>query len=139
MNPADTLPDSTSTLHHAVIAGDIRTVLFLLRNQQERHHVCCIVVVGCHRLQPNELDEAGNSAVLLACEYGRFDVLLALLIVMQQGPPRLRNLNIRSQHGQTPLIVATLRAHSDCVMAVRLCIRCLDQFAVVAIWKEDAP
>ena len=47
-----------------------------------------------------------------------FDVLVALLIIMQQGPPQLRNLNLKGSSGQTPLIVAAQQGHSDCLLAV---------------------
>ncbi len=69
-------------------------------------------------LQPNELDDGGNSAVFLAAEHGQFDVLVALLIFMQQGPPQLRNLNLPGSNAQTPLVVAAQQGHSDCVLAV---------------------
>ena len=68
--------------------------------------------------QPNELDENGNTAVFLASEHGRFDVLVALLIFMQQGAPQLRNLNVKNRHGLTPLAIASLLGHSDCLLAV---------------------
>ena len=71
-----------------------------------------------HRHHPNELDEAGNTAIILACEHGRFDVLLALLLFMHQSAPQLRNLNVRNPDGQTPLIVASRFGHSDCMLAV---------------------